>query len=261
MTRLSINLNKVALVRNARDLGIPDLAVAARACLAAGAHGITVHPRPDGRHVRADDVHALAAPDSPVRERGAELNVEGYPSDVFVALVCETRPEQCTLVPDAPGQRTSDHGWDLARHGALVERAARRLRDAGVRVSLFMDAATPADAARVPGAREVGAERVELYTEPWARAHAAACASAAAAPGAARLLDCFADAAARAADTGLGVNAGHDLNRRNLPPFVAAIPELAEVSIGHAFVADALEVGYGAATRAYLAALARKAAR
>jgi pyridoxine 5-phosphate synthase len=254
MTRLSINLNKVALVRNARDLGIPSLVTAARACLAAGAHGITVHPRPDGRHVVPADVRALGAP---VREFGAELNVEGYPSDDLLALVCETRPDQCTLVPDAPGQRTSDHGWDVARHRALLERAARRLHDAGVRVSLFVDAATPAEAARVPLAREVGADRVELYTEPWARAHASASTAAAAAPGAARLLDCYADAAARAARAGLGVNAGHDLSLRNLPPFVAAVPELAEVSIGHAFIADALEVGYGAAVRAYLTALGR----
>ena len=257
MTRLSINLNKVALVRNARDLGIPSLGTAARACLAAGAHGITVHPRPDGRHVVPADVRALAAPAGPVRELGAELNVDGYPSDDFLALVCETRPDQCTLVPDAPGQRTSDQGWDVARERGLLERAARRLHDAGVRVSLFVDAATPAEVARVPLAREVGADRVELYTEPWARTHATASTSAAGAPDGAHLLACFADAAARAHRAGLGVNAGHDLNLRNLPPFVAAVPALAEVSIGHAFVADALEVGYGAAVRAYLAALDR----
>ena len=257
MTCLSVNLNKVALVRNSRDLGVPDVLVAARACLAAGADGITVHPRPDGRHIVPDDVRALAGP---VRERGAELNVEGYPSEDFLALVEETRPDQCTLVPDAPGQRTSDHGWDVARHRALLEDAVARLHDAGVRVSLFVDAATPEDAERVPLAREVGADRVELYTEPWARAYAGAVAAAAAATGAARLLDCFADAALRAHRAGLGVNAGHDLNRRNLPPLVAALPVLAEVSIGHAFVADALEMGYGAAVRAYRAALGRPVA-
>ena len=250
MTHLSINLNKVALVRNTRDLNLPDVERAARLCLDAGAHGVTLHPRPDQRHARPSDVRALRAL---VHERGggAELNVEGYPTEDFLALVCETRPHQCTLVPDAPDQRTSDHGWDVRAHAALLRETVDRLHRAGVRVSLFVDAATPEDAERAALAREVGADRVELYTEPWARAFGTAAQD--------RVLASFARAAERAHAAGLGVNAGHDLNLRNLPPFVAALPVLDEVSIGHAFTADALEMGYSAAVRAYLAALSPQA--
>ncbi len=245
MVRLSVNLNKVALVRNQRDLGIPSVVHAARCCLQAGAHGITGHPRPDGRHIRTHDVLELAPV---VREAGAELNVEGYPSDAFLDLVLGVRPDQCTLVPDSPDQRTSDHGWDVAAHGALLERVLARLRDAGIRTSLFMDAAHPDDARRIGAARAVGADRVELYTEPYARAFGG--------PEAERVLACFAGAAEAALQAGLGVNAGHDLNLRNTGPFARAVPGLQEVSIGHAFTADALELGYRAAVHAYLRVLA-----
>ncbi|HEU0013760.1 MAG TPA: pyridoxine 5'-phosphate synthase [Longimicrobium sp.] len=246
---LSINLNKVALLRNQRDLDLPDVLRAARLCLEAGAHGITVHPRPDERHTRRDDVLRLAPL---VRGAGAEFNVEGYPSDDFLDLVLRAGADQCTLVPDDPGQRTSDHGWNVEARRALLERALGRLRAAGIRTSLFMDAATPADAERIAGAAEVGADRVELYTEPYARAFGG--------PEQETVLASFVDAARMAAAAGLGVNAGHDLNLRNLPRFAAVVPGLLEVSIGHAFTADALEMGYRAAVRAYLDALAGTAA-
>jgi pyridoxine 5-phosphate synthase len=249
MVRLSINLNKVALVRNARDLGIPSVVHAARCCLEAGAHGITVHPRPDERHIRMHDVLDLAPV---VREAGAEFNIEGYPSEAFLDLVLGVMPDQCTLVPDSPDQRTSDHGWDVAAHRALLERVIARLRSAGIRTSLFMDAAEPRDVERIGAAREVGADRVELYTEPYARAFGG--------PDAERVLGSFVAAAEGALRAGLGVNAGHDLNLRNLGPFAALVTGLQEVSIGHAFTADALELGYRAAVHAYLRALTGDAA-
>lgn len=245
MIRFSVNLNKVALVRNTRDLGIPNVLRAARLCLEAGAHGITVHPRPDGRHILPGDVRELAPL---VRELGAELNVEGYPSDDFLALVLEVQPHQCTLVPDAPEQRTSDHGWDVDYQHSLLTRAVGALDAAGVRTSLFMDAATVVDADRIAHARDVGAARVELYTEPWAKAF-----------GTAREADVLASmsaAAQRAHNAGLGMNAGHDLNLSNLQPLVDAVPQIQEVSIGHAFIADSLELGYTAAVKAYLRVLA-----
>jgi len=168
MVRFSINVNKVALVRNTRDLGIPSVLRAARLCLEAGVHGITVHPRPDGRHIRPNDVRELALLS---REYGSEFNVEGYPSDDFLALIFEVRPDQCTLVPDTPTQQTSDHGWNIIRHHDQLASAIGALNAAGVQTSLFMDAATPADADRIVQARDVGAACVELYTEPWAKAY------------------------------------------------------------------------------------------
>ncbi len=241
-TALSVNLNKVALVRNTRHLGIPSVTRAATLCLQAGAHGITVHPRPDARHIRPDDVrelHALlkAWP-------GAEFNIEGNPFHNLMDFVRELRPHQCTFVPDTEGQFTSDHGWDLRAEGERVRPLIAEARALGVRVSLFMDADDP-DAMAL--ARHVGADRVELYTEPYAAAWGT--------PRQPEVLQRFAAAARAAQAAGLGVNAGHDLNRDNLPGFLRAVPGVLECSIGHALVSDALEIGYAATVRAYLAAM------
>ena len=254
-TALSVNLNKVALLRNARDLDLPSVEHAARLCLEAGADGLTVHPRPDGRHIRPHDVPALA---QLLAGHRAEFNIEGnpfagaghepwgaYPG--FVALVEEAAEaggvDQCTLVPDAPGQRTSDHGWDLDRDGERLAPLVARLKKTGCRVALFMDP-VPEAMAR---AAETGADRVELYTEPYARAFEAGEPSAA--------LARYAAAAEAAHAAGLGVNAGHDLDLDNLGPFIRAVPHVEEVSIGHALTADALWRGLGAAVRAYLSVL------
>lgn len=236
-TALSVNVNKVALLRNTRHLGIPSVLRAATLCLEAGADGITVHPRPDERHIRAHDVHELAAL---MRQwPQAEYNIEGNPFHNLMAFVREVRPQQCTFVPDSEGQFTSDHGWDLAVDGDRLRPLIDECHTLGVRVSLFMDP--------VPGAmllaRAVGADRVELYTEPYAAAHGQA--------GQGAQLQAFAAAAAAAQAQGLGVNAGHDLNRDNLADFLRAVPGVLEVSIGHALVADALEFGLPETVRAY----------
>lgn len=241
MTSLSANLNKVALLRNTRTVGIPDVVHAARIALGAGAQGITVHPRPDGRHVRASDVRELAVV---VREKpGAEFNIEGNPFHGLLEFVREVRPAQCTLVPDETGAFTSDHGWDLARDAVRLAPVLAELKTLRVRVSLFMD---PAPAAMAAAAR-LGADRVELYTEPYARAFAT--------PGRQAALELYGETARAAQDAGLGVNAGHDLNLANLPAFLAAVPQVLEVSIGHALIADALEFGLGETVRRYLAAI------
>jgi pyridoxine 5-phosphate synthase len=246
-TALSVNVNKIALLRNQRPLTIPSVVGLSRIALEAGAHGITVHPRPDQRHIRRQDVFDLAAmlKDWPQ----AEFNIEGNPFHNLMEIVREARPQQCTFVPDSAEQSTSDHGWDLARDGERLAPLVAEARAMGVRVSLFMDA----DPAAMPGARAVGADRVELYTEPYAQAHGT--------PGQARSLAAFATAARAAQGDGLGVNAGHDLNLANLGDFVTAVPGVLEVSIGHAFVADALELGMAGAVRAYVAALGRAAPR
>ncbi len=244
-TQLSVNVNKVALVRNTRHLGIPSVTRAAQLCLQAGAHGITVHPRPDARHIRADDVHALAAlmrgwP-------GREFNIEGNPTQNLMDFIRAVRPAQATFVPDSEDQFTSDHGWDLADAGvaARLRPLIDECQGLGVRVSLFMDPLPELMAT----ARAVGAERVELYTEPYAAAWGT--------PEQGRQLQRYAVAAQAAGDAGLGVNAGHDLNLHNLGTFVARVPGLLEVSIGHAFIADALERGYAATTEAYLSCIAQ----
>jgi pyridoxine 5-phosphate synthase len=242
-TALSVNLNKVALVRNTRHLGIPSVTRAAVLCLQAGAHGITVHPRPDGRHIRGDDVRELAA--LMKSWPGAEFNIEGNPFHNLMDFVRAVRPHQCTFVPDSEGQFTSDHGWDLQRDGERVKPLIAEAKSLGVRVSLFMDA----DARNIPLARAVGADRVELYTEPYAAAWGTV--------NHVPQLRRFADAAQAAHAAGLGVNAGHDLNRDNLPDFLGSVRGVLEVSIGHALVADALEMGYAATVRAYLAAMSR----
>ncbi len=241
MTRLSVNLNKVALLRNSRTLGIPSVTRAAVIALDAGAHGITVHPRPDGRHIRADDVHALA--ELLVHFPAAEFNIEGNPFHGLLDLVAAVRPRQCTLVPDAPEAFTSNQGWDLTQEETRLEPVIRRLHELEVRVSLFMEPLPEAMAS----ARAIGADRVELYTEPYAHAHGTSDEP--------RLLQRFAAAARAAHDAGLGVNAGHDLNRANLPAFLSAVPRVLEVSIGHALIADALEQGLAQTVRDYLAAI------
>ncbi len=228
MTRLSINVNKIALLRNSRGRNFPDVAAFSDRFLALGAGGITLHPRPDQRHARYSDVAELG--EVVRRHPGAELNVEGNPSDEFLEVVIRERPDQCTLVPDAPGQLTSDHGWDLAGNAGRLRRIIAALRDAGVRTSLFVDWDNP-DLAL---ARELGAERVELYTEPYAAGYGA--------PGADGILDGFRAAAARARAAGLGVNAGHDLNLENLARFLT-IPSILEVSIGHALIVECVEAG------------------
>ena len=245
-TALSVNLNKVALVRNTRALGIPSVTRAATLCLQAGAHGITVHPRPDGRHIRSGDVTQLhdllrAWPD-------AEFNIEGNPFHNLMEFVRQVRPHQCTFVPDTEGQSTSDHGWNLDSDAERLRPLVAEAQALGVRVSLFMDPVPKAMLA----ARRVGANRVELYTESYARAFGTASAPA--------VLRAFSQAALAARAAGLGVNAGHDLSRANLTEFLIHVPAVQEVSIGHALVSDALELGYAAAVGAYLACIDRAAA-
>jgi pyridoxine 5-phosphate synthase len=246
-TALSVNLNKVALVRNTRHLGIPSVTRAAVLCLQAGAQGITVHPRPDARHIRAEDVRDLhqllkAWP-------GVEFNIEGNPFHNLMDFVREFRPQQCTLVPDSEGQFTSDHGWDIAADARRLKPVIDEAHALGVRVSLFMDPVAGAMAA----VKDVGADRIELYTESYARAVGTSSED--------EVLRAFARTAQAALDCGLGVNAGHDLNRSNLTRFLRTVPRVSEVSIGHAFIADALELGYEAATREYLASIARACER
>ena len=243
VTLLSVNLNKVALLRNTRTIGIPNVVHAARIALGAGAHGITVHPRPDGRHVRAQDVRELAA----VLQEwpGAEFNIEGNPFHGLLEFVRDVRPKQCTLVPDETGAFTSDHGWDLPADHARLKPAVAQLKSLGVRVSLFMD---PLPEAMV-AARDLSADRVELYTEPFARSFGAVAQEV--------VLGRYAEAARAAQHAGLGVNAGHDLNLVNLPVFLRAVPGILEVSIGHALIADALELGLAEAVRRYLEAIRR----
>jgi pyridoxine 5-phosphate synthase len=242
-TKLSVNLNKVALLRNQRDLDYPSVVEMARIVIAAGACGITVHPRPDERHIRQTDVHELAALLAEPTYAAIEFNIEGNPTPEFMALAADVRPEQVTLVPDSPEQRTSDHGWDFARESERLRPLVARLRAEGIRVSLFVDP----DIASVDGAKSVQADRIELYTEPYAAAFGGGDYAA--------MLDRYARCAQHAGDIGLGVNAGHDLTIANTKVLRAAIPNLAEVSIGHAITADALRIGFAAAVAEYLAAL------
>lgn len=250
MTLLSVNLNKIAVLRNARDEGEPNVCNAARTCIEAGCGGITVHPRPDQRHIRPGDVRDLAAV---VRGR-VEYNIEGnpfagvrgdYPG--FMALVREVRPTQVTLVPDGDGQLTSDHGFDLARDLAGLQPILAELEALGCRISLFVDAAVDLDDAFAQAAA-AGVKRVEIYTGPYAQAAAAGDASTA-------LAACV-ETASRAMRAGLGVNAGHDLNQANLGELQQAIPELAEVSIGHALIGEALYAGLKPTVCEYLRILA-----
>jgi pyridoxine 5-phosphate synthase len=244
-TALSVNVNKVALLRNSRHLNIPSVVRAAECCLQAGCQGITIHPRPDERHIRMGDVDEIAA--LMKRWPQAEFNIEGNPFHNLMDIVRAARPHQATFVPDSVDQFTSDHGWNLPADSQRLRPLIEECHALGVRVSLFMD---PLPEAMVH-AREVGADRVELYTEGYARVHAQAHGT----PEFAHCLATYAAAAQAALQAGLGVNAGHDLNRDNLTEFLQAVPGVAEVSIGHALVADALELGYAATVQAYLAAI------
>jgi pyridoxine 5-phosphate synthase len=239
MTRLSVNLNKVALLRNQRPLGIPSVTGCARIAVDAGAHGITVHPRPDERHIRGHDVYELAELLKFYPQ--IEFNIEGNPFENALDLVRAVRPHQFTMVPDDPGASTSDHGWDLRRDGKRLEPLLREVKALGVRVSLFMDAE-----ADMSAAARVGADRVELYTEPYARAFRT--------QAEVDVLGRYAKAARAAREAGLGVNAGHDLNQQNLPRFLETVPGVLEVSIGHALTADALLDGWAKTVHNYLAA-------
>jgi pyridoxine 5-phosphate synthase len=243
MARLSVNLNKIALLRNSRRTGVPDILDFARIAHDAGAQGLTVHPRPDERHIRRADVPALAEVMRPWRP-ACELNIEGYPDERLFEIVREVRPEQCTLVPDGPGVLTSEEGWKLDnRDTPLVNPAVARLKALGCRVILFVDP-DPGIVGRVPG---TGADGIEIYTGTYAAAFRTGNPTAE--------LDACAATASRAAALGLVVNAGHDLNLDNLPALVAAMPSLAEASIGHELTADALVMGFAGAVKAYQAAL------
>ena len=251
MTFLSVNVNKIAVIRNSRGGADPDVVDAARVCIDAGAHGITVHPRPDARHIRANDVYALS---ELVASRGVEFNLEGnpfapprsgYPG--FLALCESVRPAQATLVPDGDDQLTSDHGFDFLRDGDRLRPLVARLKSLGCRVSLFADAWDPVRSLGIQHAADIGADRIELYTGPYAAAFDAG--------GASSMLERFAEIARRAQAAGLGVNAGHDLSQANLGVFVATVPDVLEVSIGHALISEAIHDGLAATVRRYLAIL------
>ena len=241
MVKLSVNVNKIATLRNARGGDLPHVVWAAQTCIEAGCHGITVHPRPDARHIRYQDVYDLQA--MLAEHDDVEFNIEGYPSPELLELVCVVRPTQCTLVPDAPDVLTSDQGWNLHGEMQWLGDVLKRLRDQGVRTSLFLDP----DPDQVRRAKDIGADRIELYTERYARLFSSPERDAAFAP--------YRQAALTAQDVGLGLNAGHDLNLDNLAYFAQRIPALLEVSIGHALICDALYMGLRSAVQAYLQAL------
>jgi pyridoxine 5-phosphate synthase len=241
--KLSVNINKYALLRNSRGHNTPDLLIAADTVIAAGAHGVTVHPRLDQRHVRLDDLAPLAA-HLAAHHPHIELNVECEPAEVILDMVYALRPAQCTLVPVRPGELTSDHGWDLPADAALLAGPARRLRDNGVRVSVFMDCDASTEALRA--ARDLGVDRIELYTGPYAWAWSG--------PDQTTETAKIYDIAARAAAVGLGLNAGHDLDRHNLAG-LSGLRTLDEVSIGHAQIVRALDVGTTRSVHELLAAL------
>mgnify|MGYP002576731719 FL=1 len=236
MTNLSVNINKIATLRNARGENRPCVEDVAVDCERFGAQGITVHPRPDERHIRRDDVFTLR----PLVR--TEFNIEGYPSPEFIDLVLKVRPEQVTLVPDAPDTLTSNHGWDVASNLGFLTSLVERFKDAGIRTSIFVDP----DIAQIAAAARTGADRVELYTKPYADLYPTDPA-AAVAP--------YAEASRAAHNNGLGVNAGHDLNLDNLAYFKHNIPYLNEVSIGHALICDALYLGLEETIRRYKAAI------
>lgn len=235
-TRLSVNINKIALLRNSRGSNIPDVVQFAKDCERFGAQGITIHPRQDERHITRNDVYAL----KPVVT--TEYNIEGYPSEDFLKMVCEVKPEQCTLVPDTPGQLTSDHGWDTISQQALLKDIVARLKASGIRVSLFIDPINE----RLDAAKETGTDRIEFYTGPYAHDFYINKEKAVAA---------FSQAAQHCNNIGLGINAGHDLNLDNLKYFKQQVPGLLEVSIGHALVRDCLYYGLENTIQLYLAQL------
>ena len=239
--KLSININKYALLRNSRGHNAPDLRGAIDSCLSAGAHGITIHPRRDQRHIRFDDV-ALVSDYMAEKYPGVELNIECELHPFFLDLVLEFQPAQCTLVPVTPGEITSDHGWDIPRFGRVLNPALKKLRDAGIRTSIFMDC----DPSLMQGAADVGTDRVELYTGPFAWAWGT--------PKQAAVTAALHESAQAARSVGLEVNAGHDLDKDNLVG-LASSGQVAEVSIGHAHVCRSLEVGHTQSIHELLAAL------
>lgn len=239
MTKLSVNVNKIALLRNARALDMPDVGRLAGLALQSGASGITVHPRPDERHIRKSDVLPL----SEVIKQfpNAEFNIEGNPFHQLMDIIREIKPHQVTLVPDDIAASTSDHGWDLATDGARLEPIIQELKSLGIRVSLFMDPL----ADQMIVAKELGADRIELYTEAYANAYKTNDQD--------HVTGKYHDTAVSAAKVGLGINAGHDLNLDNLSYFLSQVPQVEEVSIGHALTADALEYGIENTVQRYLA--------
>ncbi len=241
MVRLSVNVNKIALIRNSRGGNLPDVLKAARACLEAGCHGITVHPRPDARHITYRDVFDLSAM---LREEFCtEFNVEGYPTPEFLDLVTEVRPTQATLVPDPPDALTSNRGWELGESNQWLREVIERLHDSEIRVSLFVDPYQ----GTIRRAKDLGTDRVELYTGPYAHAFDT--------PECAHILGQHRESARLARSIGVGVNAGHDLNLRNLPTYVKNVPGLLEVSIGHALICDAIYLGLKRTVGLYLRAI------
>lgn len=233
MTKLSVNINKIATLRNARGGNNPDVLKVALDCEKFGAQGITVHPRPDERHIRHNDVYALKP------KLTTEFNIEGYPSEDFIKMVCEVKPAQVTLVPDAPNQITSNAGWDTIKNKELLTTIVNQFKQAGIRVSIFV----AADEAMVKGAATTGCDRVELYTEPYASNYK---------DNPNKAIADFVKAAKVAKECGLGLNAGHDLSLENLKFFHQNIPWLDEVSIGHALICDALYLGLETTIKKYL---------
>lgn len=242
-TLLSVNLNAVAQLRNRRDLPWPSVTGIAEQVLQAGAGGLTVHPRPDERHIRRQDVYELAAVLAKPEWRGREYNIEGYPTEDFLRLVEEVRPHQVTLVPDDPAQATSDHGWDFRNMRAALRGWVARLKASGMRLALFADPEPEAASA----AAETGTDRIEIFTGPYGAAYSDATL-------AARRREDIVATVAHAMEYGLKVNAGHDLTCENLSPLIKAAPQIVEVSIGHCLTADALRYGYSQAVKHYLAA-------
>lgn len=236
MTRLSVNINKVATLRNSRGENTPDVIRFARECERFGARGITVHPRPDERHIRRSDVYSLKEVVT------TEFNIEGYPSESFLDMVMRVVPQQVTLVPDGPDQLTSDSGWDVIKHADFLIPILRRLREAGIRSSIFVNA----DVSQVRKAAEIGADRVELYTKPYADNYSA---------DREKAVLPFVKASEEALRSGIGLNAGHDLNLKNLTYLRECLPLLDEVSIGHALIADTLYLGLAETIRLYLECL------
>jgi pyridoxine 5-phosphate synthase len=243
--RLSVNVNKIAVLRNSRGGTIPDVLTAARTCIAAGCHGITVHPRPDARHITRQDVLDLSQMLTAEFKR-VEFNIEGYPSPEFIELVSMVKPTQCTLVPDPPGILTSNAGWQLGNDNEWLGPVLKQLADEGIRTSLFVEP----DMIVIERSRELGAARIELFTGPYAKAFGT--------PATDNILSAHREAARLARKLGLGVNAGHDLDLRNIPRYAAAVKGLQETSIGHALIADALYLGLTRSVKAYLRALGSK---
>ena len=237
MTKLSVNINKFALIRNSRGSDFPNIIKMATRCINAGAHGITVHPRPDERHIRYSDVYEL----SPwIKEHtDIEFNIEGNPIPKFLELSKKVKPDQCTLVPDSPDQLTSNHGWDLFKEGERLIPIIKSLQDSGIRVSIFLDP----DLIQVEKAKEINTDRIELYTESYAKSYGKGDNES--------IFSSYRNAAQKALDLGLGVNAGHDLNQQNLGYFLT-IPNILEVSIGHAIVVESFDHGLEETIKRYL---------